>query len=73
MSASLSPLQPISKAKKAIHKTDGLSEGVDGEGNGDIRFNIEFEDDREREMYGLGGGSLGLSKLGDRLDDWSIS
>jgi hypothetical protein len=35
-------------------------------------FNIEFEDDREREIYGLGGG-LGLSKLGDRFGEWSAS
>jgi len=45
---------------------------VDGEGNGDIIFNIEFEDDREREIYGLGDG-LGLSMLGDRFENWSIS
>jgi len=66
------PPKWLISSKETSYETDGLPEGVDGEGNGDIKFNIEFEDDREREIYGLGDG-LGLSMLGDRFENWSIS
>jgi len=38
---------------------------VDGDG-GEIRFSIELDEDREREMYGLGGG-LESSTTGDLI------
>jgi hypothetical protein len=73
LDCSFSPALKSFRKKKIAYDT-GPSE--DGDGSGDVKFNTEFEDDRDREIYGLGGG-LELSKaevLGDRFDDeWSIS
>lgn len=74
LNCSLSPALKSFKEKEKTPYVSGTSE--DGDGSGDIKFNTEFEDDRDREIYGLGGG-LELSKvgvLGDRFDDeWSMS